>query len=126
MPTVSSNQKKDRKKKRRVNVRTPEVMERVQAEVADHYRSSVVEKVRAAGSSLTIDHTTISEFRRKNADQLKDLFVQIVLVARDLGHVPLASLGFDGTRMRANNRKTGTRTPEELRKAKAELEEKFK
>jgi len=59
MPTVSSNQKKDRKKKRRVNVRTPEVMERVQAEVADHYRSSVVEKVRAAGSSLTIDHTTI-------------------------------------------------------------------
>lgn len=73
----------------------------------------------------TIDHTTISEFRRKNADQLKDLFVQIVLVARDLGHVPLASLGFDGTRMRANNRKTGTRTPEELRKAKAELEAKF-
>jgi transposase len=73
----------------------------------------------------TIDHTTLSEFRRKNADQLKDLFVQIVLVARDLGHVPLATLGFDGTRMRANNRKTGTRTPEELRKAKAELEAKF-
>ncbi|MFG0264601.1 MAG: IS1182 family transposase [Rhodopirellula sp. JB055] len=74
----------------------------------------------------TIDYTTISEFRRKNTDQLKELFVQIVLVARDLGHLPLASLGFDGTRMRANNRKTGTRTPEELRKAKAELEAKFK
>jgi transposase len=74
----------------------------------------------------TIDHTTISEFRRKNAHQLKDLFVQIVLVARDLGYVPLAALGFDGTRMRANNRKTGTRTPEELRKAKAELEAKFR
>ena len=73
----------------------------------------------------TIDHTTISEFRRKNPDALKDIFVQIVLVARDLGHVPLASLGFDGTRMRANNRKTGTRTPEELRRAKAELEAKF-
>src|SRR6056297_2274881 len=73
----------------------------------------------------TIDHTTISEFRRKHPDQLKKLFVQIVLVARDLGHVPLARLGFDGTRMRANNRKTGTRTPEELRKAKVELEAKF-
>ena len=60
----------------------------------------------------TIDHTTISEFRRKNPDALKDIFVQIVLVARELGHVPLASLGFDGTRMRANNRNTGTRTPE--------------
>ena len=73
----------------------------------------------------TIDHTTISEFRRKHPEALKNIFVQIVLVARDLGHVPLASLGFDGTRMRANNRRTGTRTPEELRKAKAELEAKF-
>ena len=73
----------------------------------------------------TIDHTAISEFRRKNPDALKNLFVQIALVARDLGHLPLATLAFDGTRMRANNRKTGTRTPEELRKAKEELEAKF-
>lgn len=69
----------------------------------------------------TIDHTTLSEFRRKNADALKDLFVQIALVAADLGHLPLATLAFDGTRLRANNRRSGTRTPEELRKAKAEL-----
>lgn len=73
----------------------------------------------------TIDHTTISEFRRKNTVQIKELFVQIVLVARDLGHVPLTMLGFDGTRMRANNRKTGTRTPEELRRAKILLQAKF-
>ncbi|TWT66372.1 IS1182 family transposase [Allorhodopirellula solitaria] len=73
----------------------------------------------------TIDHTTISEFRRKNSDALKDIFVQIALVARDLGHLPLKSLAFDGTRIRANNRKSGTRTPEELRKAKKELAAKF-
>jgi transposase len=73
----------------------------------------------------TIDHTTLSEFRRKHSEALKNLFVQIALVARDLGHLPLATLAFDGTRMRANNRKTGTRTPEELRKAKQELESKF-
>lgn len=73
----------------------------------------------------TIDHTTLSEFRRKNADSLKKLFIQIALVARDLGHLPLASLAFDGTRLRANNRKTGTRTPEELRQARQELEAKF-
>lgn len=35
----------------------------------------------------TLDHTTISKFRQKNAKALKDLFVQIALVARDLGHL---------------------------------------
>lgn len=46
-------------KKRRVNVRTPEVMERVQAEVEVHYRSAIVEKIRARGGSLTIGDTTV-------------------------------------------------------------------
>lgn len=45
--------------KRRVNVRTPEVMEKVQAEVANHYQSSIVEKVRARGGILTIGNTTV-------------------------------------------------------------------
>ncbi len=47
------------KKPRRVNVRTPEVMERVQAEVETHYRSSIVEKIRARNGVLTIGNTTI-------------------------------------------------------------------
>lgn len=53
MPTSPDRQR------RRVNVRTPEVMERVEAEVADHYRSSIVEKLRTAGGELTIQNTTI-------------------------------------------------------------------
>ena len=44
---------------RRVNVRTPDVMERVQAEVAAHYRSAIVDKVRARGGILTVENTTI-------------------------------------------------------------------
>ncbi len=44
---------------RRVNVRTPEVMERVQAEVESHYRSPLVEAVRARGSVLTLGNTTV-------------------------------------------------------------------
>lgn len=44
---------------RRVNVRTPEVMERVQAEVETHYRSVIVEKIRAQGSVLTVGSTTV-------------------------------------------------------------------
>ena len=53
MPTSPS------RSNRRVNVRTPEVMERVQAEVANHYQSSIVEKVRAREGVLTIGKTTI-------------------------------------------------------------------
>jgi 4-hydroxy-3-methylbut-2-en-1-yl diphosphate reductase len=44
---------------RRVNVRTPEVMERVQAEVEQHYRSPLVEAIKAAGGTLTLGNTTI-------------------------------------------------------------------
>jgi transposase len=73
----------------------------------------------------SIDHTTLSRFRTKNNKLIKELFVQIGLVARSLGHLPLASLGFDGTRMRASNRKSGSRTPEELRQAKQELSKTF-
>ncbi len=41
----ASTQKPKKKRARRINVRTPEVMERVQAEVEEHYRSEVVEKL---------------------------------------------------------------------------------
>lgn len=44
---------------RRVNVRTPEVMERVQAEVETHYRSHIVEQIRAKGSVIQIGSTTV-------------------------------------------------------------------
>src|SRR5215212_6381523 len=73
----------------------------------------------------TIDHTTLSEFRRKHPAALKDLFVQICQIARKLGLLSLSRLAFDGTRVRANNRKSGTRTPEELREEQAECEAKF-
>lgn len=46
-------------KPRRVNVRTPEVMERVQAEVENHYRSELVENIRKVGGLITVENTTI-------------------------------------------------------------------
>ena len=73
----------------------------------------------------TIDHTTLSEFRRKNAVALKDTFVQIAMIAREMGCLPLETLAFDGTRVRSNNRRSGTRTPEELREMKQALTDKF-
>ena len=73
----------------------------------------------------TIDHTTLSEFRRRHAAELKDVFVQIGLVARELGLLNLQLLAFDGTRLRANNRRSRTRTPAELREMRASLAAKF-
>jgi transposase len=73
----------------------------------------------------SIDHTTLSEFRRKNAEALRDLFVRVCLLARELDCLPLETLAFDGTRLRANNRRTGTRTPGQLREMKRALAEQF-
>jgi transposase len=73
----------------------------------------------------SIDHTTLSEFRRKYGAELKDLFVQVGVVARDLGFLSLTTLAFDGTRIRANNRRSGTRTPGRLREMQKELAARF-
>jgi len=52
-------------KKPRVNLRRPDVMEQVTAEVARHYHSSLVEKIRDSGGTCRTGNTTIklaSEF----------------------------------------------------------------
>lgn len=46
-------------KKSRVNVRRPDVMERVSAEVAIHFHSSIVEKLRDRGGKITVANTTV-------------------------------------------------------------------
>ncbi|MEM7148117.1 MAG: 4-hydroxy-3-methylbut-2-enyl diphosphate reductase [Verrucomicrobiota bacterium] len=48
-----------RRRSKRVNVRTPDVMERVKAEVEGHYRSAVVEKIRESGGAITVGNTTV-------------------------------------------------------------------
>jgi 4-hydroxy-3-methylbut-2-enyl diphosphate reductase len=47
------------KKKSRVNVRRPDVMERVSAEVAVHFHSLIVEKLRDRGGKITVANTTV-------------------------------------------------------------------
>ncbi len=46
-------------KKPRVNVRRPDVMERVSAEVAVHFHSTIVEKLRDRGGKITVGNTTV-------------------------------------------------------------------
>ena len=43
----------------RVNVRRPDVMERVSAEVAVHFHSSIVDKLRTRGGKITLGNTTL-------------------------------------------------------------------
>lgn len=46
-------------KRSKVNLRTPEVMEAVQAQVESHYRSAVVERLRAQGGSISKGNLTV-------------------------------------------------------------------
>ena len=58
-PSNDTGKKLKLAKRKRVNVRRPDVMALVQAEVENHYRSSIVEKIRDRGGELTIGNTTI-------------------------------------------------------------------
>jgi len=49
----------DSSKPARVNLRTPDVMAAVQAQVESHYRSEIVEKLRAGGGTLSCDGVTV-------------------------------------------------------------------
>ena len=72
-----------------------------------------------------MDHSTLSEFRRVHSQELKQLFIDVCLLAKELGLLEFRTLGFDGTRERANNRRSGTRTLEQLQQERAELAARF-
>jgi transposase len=48
------------------------------------------------------DHSRISEFRRRNLDALKGLFVQILRLCQKAGMVSLGHVALDGTKVQAN------------------------
>ena len=67
-------------------------------------------------SGRVIDHTTLSEFRRKHQAELKDIFKQMVKLAINLGISKLSELCIDGTRVLANASRYSTWTTERLQK----------
>jgi transposase len=74
-------------------------------------------------SGRTIDHSTLSEFRRKHPQQLKDLYRQMVQLAIDLGVAKLAELCIDGTRVLANASRFETLTAKKAERLLAELDQ---
>src|SRR6202051_3317995 len=48
------------------------------------------------------DHDTIATFRRRFLPQLEGLFVQVLVLAREMGVLKLGTVGLDGTKIHAN------------------------
>jgi transposase len=73
-------------------------------------------------SGRRIDHTTISEFRRKHAKALRGIFKQMIKLAIDLGIANLAELCIDGTRILADSNRYKTWTTDRLARALEQLD----
>lgn len=73
-------------------------------------------------SGRTIDHTTISNFRRDHQKQLKQLYREMVRLAIDLGIAKLSDLCIDGSRVLANANRYKTLTAEKAQKLLDELD----
>jgi transposase len=70
-------------------------------------------------------HSRISEFRRRNLDALKDLFVQILRLCQKAGMVSLGHVALDGTKVQANASKRKAMSHERMLKAEKELQQEF-
>jgi len=52
------------------------------------------------------DHATIADFRKQNLAELKELFVQVLLIAQDMGHLQLGNVSLDGSKIHADASKS--------------------
>lgn len=52
------------------------------------------------------DHDTINEFRKKNLEELKGLFMQVLVIASILGYVKLGNISIDGSKIHADASKS--------------------
>ena len=48
------------------------------------------------------DHDTIASFRRRFLKQIEALFVQVLVMAREMGMLKLGTVALDGTKIHAN------------------------
>lgn len=77
-------------------------------------------------SGRTIDHTTLSEFRRNHQDRVKDLYRQMVQLAIDLKVAKLGELCIDGTRVLASASRFKTLTAEKTERLLEELDQQIR
>ena len=68
------------------------------------------------------DFRTISDFRKDNLEVVKNIFIQIVRVSREMGMVKLGRVALDGTKLKANANKEKTYTEDKLKEEIEEIE----
>lgn len=69
------------------------------------------------------DHDTISTFRKRFLKELKPLFVQILLIAKEMGLLKLGTVSLDGTKVKANASKHHALSWDYASKLENQLEE---
>src|SRR5580658_65532 len=68
------------------------------------------------------DHDTIAAFRRRFLKEIEALFVQVLLVAREMGVLKLGTIGLDGTKIHANASRHSALSYEHAGKIEAQLQ----
>ena len=72
------------------------------------------------------DHDTIASFRKRFLKELKALFVQILLIAHEMGVLKLGSVSLDGTKIKANASKHHALSWGYARKLEKQLKDEIK
>jgi len=68
------------------------------------------------------DHDTIATFRRRFLKEIEGLFVQVLLLAREMGLLKLGTVGLDGTKLHANASRHSALSYEHAGKLEAQLQ----
>lgn len=66
-------------------------------------------------------HRTICDFRAAHLKELSDLFVQVVMLAKECGLVKLGTVSIDGTKVKANASRHKAMSYDRMKKAELEL-----
>lgn len=106
----------------------PPIHPRVMASVILYGLLCRISSSRALDDALQVrlDFRWLAEGRRiDHAEELKKLDVQFAMIGMEFGWVRMTNLGYDATRIRANNSRQASRTPERLRQLKKELEQAY-
>ena len=69
------------------------------------------------------DHDTIAHFRKRFLEELKPLFVEILLLAQAMGFLKLGRVSLDGTKVKANASKHSALSWGHIQKLEARLRE---
>ena len=77
---------------------------------------------RFIAGGLEPDHSTIADFRKDNLAEIKELFVQILVVATELGMLELGNISLDGTKIHADASKSKAISYKRLLKLESQLQ----